>query len=98
MIREDPTGVHIDILVQPRAARNKLGPVHDQRLKVAVTAPPVDGAANQSVAVFMAKKLSVSKGRVRVVAGQTSRRKTIHIEGVSASELRAALGALGVSS
>ena len=44
----------IDILVQPRASRAKLGPMHDGRLKVAVTAPPVDGEANAAVVEVLA--------------------------------------------
>jgi uncharacterized protein YggU (UPF0235/DUF167 family) len=74
--------VTIDVLVQPRASRAKIGPRHDGRIKIAVTAPPVDGEANAAVANasasidLLAKSLGVAKSAVAVVAGASSRRKT----------------------
>ena len=75
--------VSFDVLVQPRASRAKVGPVHDGRLKLAVTAPPVDGEANAAVIELIAKTLGVARGAVEVVAGASSRRKTIKVRGVS---------------
>ena len=75
----------IDILVQPRASRAKLGPMHDGRLKVAVTAPPVDGEANAAVVDVLAKALGVPRRQVEVIAGMSSRRKTVRIEGADAA-------------
>ena len=75
----------IDILVQPRASRAKLGPMHDGRLKVAVTAPPVDGEANAAVVEVLAKALGVPRRQVEVIAGMSSRRKTVRIEGADAA-------------
>ncbi len=75
--------VTFDVLVQPRASRAKLGPVHDGRLKVAVTAPPVDGEANAAVVELIAKALGVARGAVEVVAGTSSRRKTLRVRGVA---------------
>ena len=74
--------VTFDVLVQPRASRAKLGPVHDGRLKVAVTAPPVDGEANAAVIELIAKALGVARGAVEVIAGASSRRKTVRVRGV----------------
>jgi uncharacterized protein (TIGR00251 family) len=82
-LREHDGGVTFDVLVQPRASRAKLGPLHDGRLKVAVTSPPVDGEANAAVVELIAKTLRVPKGAVEVVAGATSRRKTVHVRGVT---------------
>jgi len=75
----------IDILVQPRASRAKLGPMHVGRLKVAVTAPPVDGEANAAVVEVLAKALGVPRRQVEVIAGMSSRRKTVRIEGADAA-------------
>ena len=75
----------IDILVQPRSSRAKLGPMHDGRLKVAVTAPPVDGEANAAVVEVLAKALGVPRRQVEVIAGLSSRRKTVRIEGADAA-------------
>ncbi len=75
----------LEILVQPRASRAKLGPMHDGRLKVCVTAPPVDGEANAAVIELLAKELGVPKRQVEVIAGASSRRKTVRIEGADAA-------------
>lgn len=82
-LREHDGGVTFDVLVQPRASREKVGPLHDGRLKIAVTAPPVDGDANAAVIELLAKTLGVTRGAVAVIAGATSRRKTVRIFGVS---------------
>jgi uncharacterized protein len=82
-LREHDGGVTFDVLVQPRASRAKLGPVHDNRLKVAVTSPPVDGEANAAVIELLAKSLGVPKGAVEVIAGMTSRRKTVRVSGAT---------------
>lgn len=82
-LREHDGGVTFDVLVQPRASRAKVGPLHDGRLKVAVTAPPVDGEANAAVIELLAKTLGVAKGAVSIVAGATGRRKTVHVKGVA---------------
>ena len=70
----------VDVLVQPRASRAKLGPRHDGRNKVAVTAPPVDGEANAAVIELIAKSLGIPRSAVTVIAGLSSRRKTLSID------------------
>ena len=82
-LKEHDGAVTFDVLVQPRASRAKLGPVHDGRLKVAVTSPPVDGEANAAVIELIAKTLGVARGSVEVIAGASSRRKTIRVRGVT---------------
>ena len=82
-LREHAGAVTFDVLVQPRASRAKVGPLHDGRLKVAVTSPPVDGEANAAVIELIAKTLGVAKGAVKVIAGATSRRKTLEVSGVT---------------
>ena len=57
--------------------------MHDGRLKIAVTAPPVDGAANAAVIELLAKALGIPARQVEVIAGASSRRKTVRISGVS---------------
>jgi uncharacterized protein len=80
-------GVAIDVLVQPRASRTRVGPVHGDRLKVAVTAPPVDGEANAAVVELLARTLGVARGAVEVIAGASSRRKTVHVRGITCDAL-----------
>jgi uncharacterized protein len=79
--------VTVDILVQPRASRAKIGPMHDGRIKIAVTAPPVDGEANAAVIELVARRLGVARGCVEVIAGATSRRKTLKIANVTAAQI-----------
>jgi uncharacterized protein (TIGR00251 family) len=79
--------ITVDVLVQPRASRAKIGPRHDGRIKIAVTAPPVDGEANAAVIELVAKALGIAKSAVEVVAGASSRRKTLRIAGVTEQQL-----------
>ena len=90
--RDRDGAVTFDVLVQPRASRAKVGPLHDGRLKLAVTAPPVDGEANAAVIELVADALDVARGAVSVVAGMSSRRKTVRVAGVTLAQVEA-LGA-----
>ena len=83
--------ITLEILVQPRASRARIGPMHDGRLKIAVTAPPVDGEANAAVVELLARRLGVARGDVSVVAGASSRRKTLTIANVTRQQLDALL-------
>ena len=76
-----------DVQVVPRASRVAVGPAVGDRLRVAVTAPPVDGAANAAVIDALAAAFGVRRAAVTIVRGQTGRRKTIGIEGGSAATL-----------
>ena len=90
-ITERDGAVTFDVLVQPRASRAKVGPLHDGRLKVAVTAPPVDGEANAAVIEALAKALGVARSAVEVIAGASSRRKTVRVAGVTRAAIEALL-------
>jgi uncharacterized protein (TIGR00251 family) len=79
--------ITIDILVQPRASREKIGPMHDGRIKIAVTAPPVDGEANAAVIELLARQLGIARSSIEVVAGASSRRKTIKIANVTEQQI-----------
>lgn len=86
-LRADGSGFLVDIVVQPRASRVRVGPVRQDRLVVAVTAPPVDGEANRAVVEALARALGVARGQVAIVRGDSSRRKTVRIEGASRAAL-----------
>jgi uncharacterized protein (TIGR00251 family) len=79
--------VTLDILVQPRASRAKIGPMHDGRLKIAVTAPPVDGEANAAVIELVARRLGIARSCIEVIAGAGSRRKTLRIANVTEQQI-----------
>lgn len=91
MITEHAGAVTVDITVSPRASRAKIGPVHDGRIKVSVTAPPVDGEANAAVVELIARALRLPKSAVEVVAGATSKRKTVCITGATRAAVEALL-------
>jgi hypothetical protein len=61
-------------------------------LKVALTAPPVEGRANEACVEFFAKLLKVPRSSVSIAAGHTSRNKVVRVEGLSAAEVRTRLG------
>jgi uncharacterized protein (TIGR00251 family) len=83
--------VRICVYVQPRASKTEIAGMHGDALKIRLTAPPVDNAANAALIEFIAGKLSIPKGSVRVAAGATSRRKTVEIAGVTLDAVTAAL-------
>lgn len=88
------TSATLDILVQPRASRAEIVGFHDGALKVRVTAPPVDGAANAAIEKLIATTLGVSKSQVEIVGGQTSKRKRVRISGLSQTAVAARLAVL----
>lgn len=90
-LRATADGVTLELLVQPRASRARLGPIHGDRVKIAVTAPPVDGEANAAVIELVARALGVGRGAVAVIAGAASRRKTVAVRGVDAARVTAAI-------
>ncbi len=80
-------GIRIPLLVQPRASRARFGPLHGDRIKIAITSAPLDGAANKAVIELIAKTFGVARGHVSITAGQTSRRKTVQVLGVTLAEI-----------
>jgi len=75
----------------PRASRVAVGPAVGDRLRVAVTAPPVDGAANDAVIDALARAFGVRRAAVRIVRGETGRRKTVQIDGANLDTLQTLL-------
>jgi uncharacterized protein (TIGR00251 family) len=73
--------VVLDIHVQPRASRTEIVGRHGDAIKIRLRAAPVDGAANDELTRFLAERLGVARHAVRIVAGETARRKRIAVEG-----------------
>jgi len=80
--------VLLRVYLQPRASKCTVAGIHGGELKVAVTAPPVDNAANEMLVAFLAKKLGVAKSSVKIASGASSRHKAVEITGRSDSEIR----------
>lgn len=88
-------GVTIKVLVTPRSSSNKVAGERDGAIKVALTAPPVEGAANKALVELLAKLLGVPRSSVSLVSGETSRQKTVRALGVSVEEALAKLKVSG---
>jgi len=71
------------VLVAPRASRNRILGVHDARLKIQLTAPPVEGKANDALVRFIAEELGVARAQVEIVGGAANKRKTVRLTGVA---------------
>jgi uncharacterized protein (TIGR00251 family) len=79
-LRQTDAGVEVFLYIQPRASRNKVIGLQGEELKVALTAPPVDGAANKACCLFMAKLCSLPRSYVKIISGETSRHKRLLLE------------------
>jgi uncharacterized protein (TIGR00251 family) len=79
------------VRLQPRARRAEVIGERAGAIVIRVTAPPVDGKANAALCAFVAERAGVSRSRVEVVRGMTSRDKIVRVEGVDVAALRAAL-------
>ncbi len=84
-------GCTLAVRVHPGARKNGVTGIHVDALKIALTAPPVDGKANEALIAFLAEALRLPRARIAIVAGITSRAKTVRITGKSAAEVAAAL-------
>jgi uncharacterized protein (TIGR00251 family) len=85
-------GLAFPVRVVPRASRDELAGAAEGVLKVRLTAPPVEGAANQALLRLLAKALDLPKNRLRLLAGEKSRNKTVWVEGLQPAELERRLG------
>jgi uncharacterized protein (TIGR00251 family) len=91
-VRDSKEGARFAVRVQPRARRNAIIGEVGEALKLALTAPPVEGRANEACIEFLAKLLRVPRASVTISAGETSRNKVIGVAGLSAEEVRRRLG------
>ena len=80
-LRETTGGTLISVKLQPRASKNEIAPPLGDELKIKVTAPPVDAAANQALVELLAEKLDCARNRIELVRGHKSRHKTIKLHG-----------------
>lgn len=90
-IDEGPGVVRFEVRVSPRASRDAVQGEHDGAIKIALTAPPVDGEANAALIAFVAKQLGVARRDVVIVRGETSRSKRLEVRGATAAAVRALL-------
>ena len=85
-------GCRLRLWVQPRAARDEVVGVQGDAVKVRLTAPPVEGKANEALVRFLAKQLGVPRSAVELTAGAGSRHKAVRVSGLSPQQARERLG------
>jgi len=86
-IRDTPRGASFAVRVQPRARKNAVLGEIGEALKIALTAPPVEGRANEACLSFLAELLKVPRSSITITAGESSRNKMIRVAGISAAEI-----------
>ena len=91
-IRGEGSAVTFAIKVHPRAKKNTITGRVGDAVKVSLTAPPIDGRANEACIEFFAKLLKVPPSSVTIAAGESSRNKVIRVAGVFAEQVRERLG------
>src|SRR5512136_1650557 len=91
-LRVQADGILLSVKVQPRASANEIGDALGNELRVKVTAPPVEAAANEALVKLLAQQLHCPRNRVDIVRGHTSRHKTLKLYGFGADDVLSRLG------
>ena len=86
-----PSGIRLSIKLQPRAATNEIVGASGDELKIRVTAPPVDSAANEALLRLLSDVLQCPRNALRIERGLTSRHKQVSVHGLTVSEVLARL-------
>ena len=86
-LKEDKEGIMVFLYVQPNAAKTCLAGLHNNKLKLRIQAPPVNGAANKACKKFLAKKFKISKNSVILKKGSKSREKIFCLKGVDLTQI-----------
>jgi len=90
-VRDVVDGCTVSVRVQPGARKDTVLGLHGGAVKIALSAPPVDGKANDALVAFVAEKVGLPRARVSLLSGMTNRNKVLRVTGKSAAEVRAAL-------
>ena len=91
-LRVQTDGVLLSVKLQPRASANEIGEALGSELRIKVTAPPVDAAANEALVKLLAQRLDCPRNRVELVRGHTSRHKTLKLYGLAPEDVVKRLG------
>ena len=86
-LRIQADGVLLSVKLQPRASANEIGDALGNELRIKVTAPPVDAAANEALVKLLAQHLDCPRNRIELVRGHTSRHKTIKLYGLAPEDV-----------
>jgi uncharacterized protein len=91
-IHDSPAGVTFAVKIHPRAKKNAITGELGDALKLSLSAPPVEGRANEACVEFLGNLLNWPRSSITIASGQSSRRKVIRVSGLSAAEVRKRLG------
>ena len=92
-IQESDNAIRVEVKIQPRSSRNQIVGEQDGVLKIKLTAPPVEGEANQALIDFLARQLlKIPRKNVILLRGDTARNKLIEIKGISKKEFLNKIG------
>ena len=94
-LKKGRESVYLSVLINPRAKQSAVRGRHGERLKIAIAAPPVDGAANDALIKFVAELFDLAKSSVTLTHGESSRQKTLEIKGISFMEAHNKLREMG---
>ncbi len=93
LISETSSGsVLLQVMVQPRASKDQVVGIHGNHIKIRLTSPPVEGAANKALVKFLSKKLKIPASKITIKRGQRARQKLLEVEGASAKDVKKKLG------
>lgn len=93
MIESIPGGVRVHLFIQPKSSKNEVVGVHNGEIKIKITAPPIDGRANEGLIEFLSDHFDIPKRNVLLVKGETGRHKTVDLIGIEESHARQLLKA-----
>lgn len=90
MLRIVPTatGVRLSVRVQPRASANEIAGLYGDALRIRLTAPPVEGAANEALVDFLSGTFEIARRNITIVAGSSSRLKIVELTGITEDRVR----------
>jgi hypothetical protein len=91
MLEPTPGGCTLSVRVHPSAKRNAITGTHGDALKISLTTAPSDGRANDALIAFLAKRLGIPRRSIELIAGLTSRSKTLRLTGITRTEAEAHL-------
>jgi uncharacterized protein (TIGR00251 family) len=86
LFKEDAHGITFKVFIQPRSSKNTIVGLHGDAVKIKLTAPPVDNAANKMCIQYLARRLKVPKSSIEVVSGHSSRTKLLRLRYMSSQK------------
>lgn len=91
MIEQTPHGIRITVFAQPKASKNEVIGPHNGAVKIKITAPPIEGRANEAIIEFLSELFNIPKRSIQLYRGNSSRNKVFELEGVTPEQARTLL-------